>query len=309
MLRMIPKLHSVRVLSDGRPGHENQTMGLAQALSRRTGARIELVHIKGDGYLARYRKAVAHTPGSAAPQLLIGAGHATHLPVLFASRRFGARGVIVMKPTWPLWWFDLCLVPGHDLRAAKECRGIVRTHGALNRIPEIIPTKQPRGIMLIGGPSKHYGWAEDELRNAIFKVAGANPELEWVVGDSRRTPEGFLSGLKAGGIGATCVPWQQTAPDWLPTQLLAAQEAWVTEDSISMLHEAVTAGARTGVLPAPPLRNGARVLNAVRGLVADGYATRFSDWEQNGRRLTTPKHLHETGRCADLILERFFSER
>ena len=109
---MIPKLQRIRVLSDRRPGHENQTMGLAQALARRSGARIELVHIKGDGYFGRYRKALALTPGDSAPQLLVGAGHATHLPVLFASRRFGARSVIVMKPTWPMWWFDLCLVPG-----------------------------------------------------------------------------------------------------------------------------------------------------------------------------------------------------
>lgn len=306
---MIPKLHSIRVLSDGRPGHENQTMGLAQALSRRTGAQIDLVRIKGGGYLARYRKALARTSDSPAPQLIIGAGHATHLPVLAASRRFGARSVIVMKPTWPMWWFDLCLVPAHDLSSRKERRGIVRTRGALNRIPEDAPAKQERGVILVGGPSKHYGWAAEELQKAILAVAEANPELEWIVGDSRRTPEGFLSALSVGGIRATCVPWQQTTPDWLPAQLLAAKQAWVTEDSISMLHEAVTAGARTGVLPTPARSEGARVLNAIRGLVAEGYATRYVDWAENGRQLMAPRHLHETGRCADLILERFFSEK
>ncbi len=306
---MIPKLQRIRVLSDGRPGHENQTMGLAQALARRSGARIELVRIKGDGYFGRYRKALALTPGDSAPQLLVGAGHATHLPVLFASRRFGARSVIVMKPTWPMWWFDLCLVPAHDIRTGKERRGVLKTRGALNRIPEIVPPKQQRGVMLIGGPSKHYGWAGEELRKAIATVSCANPELEWTIGDSRRTPDGFLSTLQDNGIKAKCVPWQQTNPEWLPAQLLAASEAWVTEDSISMLHEAVTAGAQTGVLPTPVKRSRARVLNAVRGLVADGFATRYQDWEQNGRHLTAPKQLHETGRCADWILQHFFAER
>jgi mitochondrial fission protein ELM1 len=208
-----------------------------------------------------------------------------------------------------MWWFDLCLVPAHDLSSRRERRGIVRTRGALNRIPENIPVKQERGVILVGGPSKHYGWAAEELQKAIITVTAATPELEWVIGDSRRTPEGFLSALSSGGIRATCVPWQQTAPDWLPAQLLAAKEAWVTEDSISMLHEAVTAGARTGVLPTPVRRDRARVLNAVRGLVADGYATWYADWAQNGRHLMLPKHLHETGRCADVILERFFSEK
>ncbi len=305
---MCLKLQVIRVLSDGRPGHENQTVGLAQALSRRTGARLDTVRITGGGYARRFQRAADVPNPENAPQLLIGAGHATHLPLLVAAWRLGAKCVTVMKPTWPMRWFDLCLVPAHDIKSSNSRPSIILTRGALNRIPEVIPPKERRGLVLVGGPSKHYGWSEEELRNAIIAVMGARPELTWTVGDSRRTPAGFLSRLKA-GAAVQLAPCEQTTREWVPAQLLAAEEAWVTEDSISMLHEAVTAGARTGVLPTPVCSPRARVLNAVRGLVADGYATTYTDWRRNGRQLSNPRRLHETARCADLILQRFFTAR
>jgi mitochondrial fission protein ELM1 len=301
-------LQVIRVLSDGRPGHENQTIGLAQALAARTSARVEVVRILGGPYPQRFFRAAAQSSGQPPPQLVVGAGHATHLPLLYAAWRFQARSVTVMKPTWPTRWFDLCLVPAHDSPRGYETPHLVRTRGALNRIPEMIPPKLPCGLILVGGPSAHYGWNESELAPAVKTVVAAQPQLEWTIGDSRRTPTGTLDRLRSMSLPARIVPWQKTTPDWLPAQLLAAEEAWVTEDSISMLHEAVTARARTGVLPTPVRRTRARVLNAVRGLVADGYATHYADWLSNGRTLAEPKPLHETSRCARLVLERFFNQ-
>jgi mitochondrial fission protein ELM1 len=49
----------------------------------------------------------------------------------------------------------------------------------------------------------------------------------------------------------TIVPFAATSPDWLPTQLARADQAWVTADSVSMVYEALTAGAAVGVLDVP----------------------------------------------------------
>lgn len=38
-------LNLIRVISEGRPGHENQSVGLAEALARRTGAEVEVIRI------------------------------------------------------------------------------------------------------------------------------------------------------------------------------------------------------------------------------------------------------------------------
>ena len=303
---MLSTLRTIRVLSDGRPGHENQSAGLAAAVARRTGAGVETVRITGHGYFARFRRAAATSWGSSRPDLLIATGHATHLPLRHATERFGAKSVVIMQPTWPKAWFDLCLVPAHD--GFAPCRGsnVVLTRGALNRIPEELPAKQPHGMILIGGPSKHHRWDQVPLLDAVYELVRTQPELSWTIADSRRTPNGFFDTLASLDLKAELMPHTRTTPDWLPARLLEAEEVWATEDSISMVHEAVTARARTGILPMPPRRKRGRVYGAIKHLAADSYATSFDDWLARGRKLPPPKPLHETARCAEIVLERLF---
>ncbi|MCX6936623.1 MAG: ELM1/GtrOC1 family putative glycosyltransferase [Verrucomicrobia bacterium] len=302
-------LRHIRVLSDGRPGHENQSVGLALALARRTGASCEVVKLDpAAGVWARMRAATAEGNKGRKPQLVIAAGHRTHLPLWWAARKFGARSVVIMKPSLPLAFFDLALVPRHDVAegAADTVRRIL-TRGALNRVPEVLPTKEPVGLVLIGGPSKHHGWDGEALVPCIARVVAAQPDLSWTVADSRRTPEGFLAGLELPSeVRVSKVPHQRTGPGWLAGELAKARVVWATEDSVSMVHEAVTAGAATGVLPAPARgRAESRVLRAVDGLVAAGYATGWSEWERNGV-LRVGQKLQESARCAEEIIERWF---
>lgn len=309
----VVKLGYIRVLSDGRPGHENQSVGLALALARRTGARHEVVKLDPKAPVwARMRAATeirSHGQDARAtlPDLVIAAGHRTHLPLWWAARRFGARSVVIMKPSLPAGLFDLALVPRHDVAEGAEDSGKrVLTRGALNRVPEELPPKEARGLVLLGGPSKHHGWDGEALAPMIARVVAARPELEWVVGDSRRTPEGFLRGLElpAGGR-ATKVPHQETKPGWLADELARSALVWVTADSVSMVHEAVTAGAATGVLPVPPAKrggDGGRPARAISGLVSAGLAAEFP-----GRPAAPATRFHEAGRCAELILARWFS--
>ncbi|MEK7781762.1 MAG: ELM1/GtrOC1 family putative glycosyltransferase [Verrucomicrobiota bacterium] len=300
-------LKLIRVISEGRPGHENQSVGLAQALARRTGAEVEIVQIPATWNLwTRRRAALAARKG--VPQLLIGTGHKVHLPLWFAARKFQARSVVIMEPTWPKGWFDLCVLPQHDADGENNSSRVITTLGALNRLPETIPTKQAKGVVLIGGPSKSHGWSGEQTAAAIRTVIAARPKLAWTISDSRRTPAGFLDQLRAQQLPAEILSHQQTKPDWLPTQLMAAQEAWATEDSVSMIFEAVTAGARTGILPAPVTKPSADPVRAMQKLIHDGYATHYETWTQNGRHLPAPKPLHETGRCAELVLARLFPE-
>lgn len=299
-------LQRIRVISEGRAGHENQSAGLAAAIARRTGATVETARIPANGGLAARCRAAVGGPRIAPPELVIGAGHKVHLPLWFAARKFHAKSVVVMKPTWPVWLFDLCLAPRHDFDSDTLPGRIIPTRGALNRVPEVRPPKQPRGVVLIGGPSNQHGWAGEPLAAAIQEILSARTELTWTIADSRRTPKKFLETLREAKLGAELVPHTQTTSDWLPGQLVLAEEIWVTEDSVSMVFEAVTAGARTGLLPAPILKPKADPVRSIRELVRDGYATPFDVWRNAGRRLPPPKPLHETGRCADLVLQRLF---
>src|SRR5690606_893019 len=120
---------------------------------------------------------------------------------------------------------------------------------------------------------KSHRWKSAITADAIAAVIQSRPDLDWVISDSRRTPAGFLDELRSRGLTAEILSHQQTTPEWVPLQLMAAREAWATEDSLSMIYEAVTAGARTGVLPVPARRPRADPVQAVRKLTREGFAT------------------------------------
>lgn len=316
---MLEALRRIRVLSDGRPGHENQSVGLALALARRTGATHEVIEIDPKAPVwTRMRAAAADGGGrganagadpaggvSSKPDLVIATGHRTHLPLWWAARSFGARSVVIMKPSLPTVFFDLAILPRHDLpEGAGDTARRILTRGALNRVPEDLPPKEARGLVLLGGPSKHHGWDGATLAPMVARVLLSEPGLAWTVADSRRTPDGFLRGLELpAGVGATKVPHQETGPGWLADELARARVVWATADSVSMVHEALTAGAATGVLPVPALRggDGGRPARAVAGLVAAGLATEFP-----GAPRPPGERFHEAGRCADAIVARWF---
>ena len=301
------KLEMIRILSDGRPGHENQSVGLAEALRRRTGAEVDLVRFKPDeGVMAKIKAACRRDTERRDPQLIIAAGHRTHWPLLAARRSFRARAVVIMKPSLPTWCFDLCLVPRHDLKGAESGARIVATRGALNRLPETASVKNGTGVILIGGPSKHHNWAGAPLIAAIKEIVRREPKLAWTVADSRRTPERFLSEVAALGLPVEIVPHAKTTPGWLPSVLMAAEETWVTEDSTSMIFEAITARSRVGLLPLPAKHAGDRMVRAVDDVVAAGYAVRHAEWLASGKMMAQTAPLHESGRCADEIVRRFF---
>lgn len=293
------------ILSDGKAGHENQSFGLAEAIGRRRAATISKIKLAGaGGAFGRLRRAWRAAEDLPAPDLLIGAGHATHLALLGLSRRTDAPCVVMMKPTLPPALFDLCLVPAHDLRGGAVPEHAVPTLGALNRVPP--PGGQARhgGLILLGGPSSSHGWDADAVRAAIQAIVVAGKDRPWRITDSRRTPPGTLEALAAACPALAVYPHDGTGRDWLPQRLAEAAEVWVTEDSVSMIYEALSSGARVGLLPVPSLKKAGRVARGIGRLVEEGFVTRFADWSPAGGLTAPPRVLREADRCADIVIER-----
>lgn len=252
--------------TDGRPGHDNQSLGLARALGERADVsvfNIDAGQCRGNirNWLLRRFPQGRRLP---APTLLVGAGHGTHLPLLAARRAFGGRTVLLMKPSLPVRWFDLCLVPAHDEPEAAD--NILVTEGVLNRVRPGGAHDPARGLVLLGGPSRHHGWDSRAMVQQLSRLFAARPCQRWTLALSPRTPAGFGSLLRDSRVEVVAAG---DDPDWLPAQLAVAGEVWVSEDSVSMLYEALTSGARVGVLAVPRLRSG-RVARGVDALVAAG---------------------------------------
>ena len=238
--------------SDGKAGHDNQTRGLAEALARLQPVETCTLNplppaVALRGWLLGRLPSWNDLP---APDVLLGAGHRTHLSLLAARRTRGGKVVVLMCPSLPLSLFDLCLIPEHDAPPSRA--NVLATRGALNRIQPSAVQDPRQGLLLIGGPSEHFGWDDAALRQSIAALVVADPAMQWTLTTSRRTPPGFLEGLSSlADARLTVVPVTATGPDWLPAQLARVGQAWVTADSVSMVYEALTSGAAVGILDVP----------------------------------------------------------
>ena len=288
------------LISDGKPGHENQSLGLAEALGRRMPCQIHRISIAGkSGLIGRIRRACADSAAFPAPDLILAAGHATHPALLWLSHKHRAKSIVLMKPSLPISWFDLCIAPAHDFPMACTRPNLILTRGALNRVT---PGEGERSgkLILLGGPSKSHGWNGEAM---LDMLALATDRGGWELTDSRRTPEGFLDQVREKLPGITAISHTETPPGWVPEKLRMAKEVWVTEDSVSMIYEALTSGARVGLLPVPRMTKNSRVLRGIDGLLADGYLTPFARWAETQRITRPPDTLCEAERCADLTLQ------
>lgn len=288
------------IVSDGKPGHRNQSLGLAEAIGRLEPARIEVIELAG-GIFGRLRGAFSVAARLARPDVVIGAGHATHLPLLALGRWFGAPTVVLMRPSLPACWFGVCLVPRHDLEKRRARDNVIATVGALNRIVPAAGPRQPTGVLLIGGPAP----ADlPGLLDGLATIAAATPQVAWTLTDSRRTPAAFLSSLRPLGLPIEIHGHATTAGDWLPQQLASASDVWVTPDSVSMIHEALTSGARVGLLPCPHTLSAPRLTASVAQLVTGGWLAPYDTWLATRSLPEPPAPLAEAQRCAPRVLER-----
>lgn len=291
-------------ICDGRAGHDNQSKGLAQALGRLVPVEIHELPVPSLRLslwtLLFGRASVADR--LPAPNLLIGAGHSTHIPLLAARRARGGYIVVLMRPSLPLGLFDLCLMPEHDGNILRE--NVIVTQGVLNNIEPSSDRRSDEGLILIGGESRHWSWDEAALLDQIRRIV-ASASINWELADSRRTPVTTSRQLAALiGPKLRFRPHCETPSDWLPGALARAARVWVTADSVSMVYEALSSGAAVGLLRLPRLGR-TRVSNGIDTLVARGLVTPFERWAAGLALNPPPLPLAEAARCAQLIVERF----
>jgi len=206
-----------------------------------------------------------------------------------------------MRPSLPLRYFDLCIAPHHDFPKKPTRKNLILTRGVINRVQASDAPKTGK-LILIGGPSKTHGWDTGAMMDMLAKVTEGGG---WQLTDSRRTPEGFLEQARMRLKGLEIFSCQQTPPDWLPSKLRESDEVWVSEDSVSMIYEALSSGARVGLLPVPRLKPKSRVLRGVDELVEAGFLTSFSEWGKTGQLRPAPEALNEADRCGEILFERF----
>ena len=293
---------------DGKPGHEKQSAGLLQGIEALRPVEVHEFDMRFKALLARQLRArLLHRPADVPdPELLIGVGHSTHVPLLIARLVFGGKSVVLMKPSLPHRWFDLLFVPQHD--RYRHATNVVETRGVI--CPTTEREKEPcEGLILLGGPSPHFVWSDRHVCAELAAIAGASPKIQWQVCDSRRTPSGLSELMpKAPNLGYR--HWKSAPTDFLEKTLATARYVWVTADSASMLYESLSACARVGVIDLA-LKKPSRGNKHVRGiglLRSQGHIHLTTDGYGLDRDIDGPRFFPENHRCAKIALDRLVGQ-
>jgi mitochondrial fission protein ELM1 len=289
--------------SDGKAGHDSQSRGLVGALSERVSLSCCDIDVAHAGNAVRWWLRGRYPPGESfpAPDLLIGAGHATHFHLLAARRSRGGRSVVLMKPSLPGRWFDLCLVPQHD--RAPPRANLVTTCGTLNAVRRGGRHAADTGLIVLGGPSRHVRWDDAHVLGQVEQLCRQRPKSRWLLTTSRRTPARLTGTLRTLNE-VVFEPFDATRPEWLPAHMARAGEVWVTRDSVSMVYEALGSGARVGLLDVPARGADSRVAAGVDALVERGWVAAPGQWQLAPG---PDQPLDEAARCADWIMEQWLS--
>ncbi|WP_298143889.1 ELM1/GtrOC1 family putative glycosyltransferase [uncultured Acinetobacter sp.] len=276
-------MHIVYV-TDGKAGHRSQALGLYQAMQRLSQHAVSFEEVPAES-LSRFNLFLArghqkHLLIQQKPDYIFSVGSATQLKALLLGQVFPkAKTVVLMKPKFPLQWFDYVIVPQHDGLAEQD--NVIVTQGALNPIVNEKHHQKKRILIALGGASKRHQWSDAKVLQAIEKIVQDNKKSEIVVTTSRRTPKDFLSSLheKTFAKNLQIFPVEDTPQGWIFEQMQLAEAVWVTDDSISMLYEALSAGCKVGVIEIDRLKQD-RITKSVDLLLQDRrvkVATRLSE--------------------------------
>lgn len=275
---------AILILSDGRPGHYHLAEGVAAAIARRrpvTVTKLAIARRKAAPGRAMasglrfglsggtilgvgYGLDAARLPGA---RLVISAGGDTLAANVAAARHLGARNIY-------------CGTLKHVAAGAVSL--VISSYARHAALPNHLVALKPNGIdpdtlasreqtapfgpgrapacagLLIGGPSGLFQWRADEWARLVdfLRASHGAYGTRWIVSTSRRTPDAVAETLQrvraepAGPIG-DLIDFRFSGPGTLPGLFNRVQAILATEDSSTMLSEAVCARLPVvGVAPA-----------------------------------------------------------
>jgi len=292
---------NIWLIMDGKRGHEKQSEFLAQALQNL----VDIEITKKDGmflkpFISKFLR-LFNFNSIKKPDLIIGTGHATHLYMIFSKILNGGRTVVIMKPSLPHSWFDLCLIPKHD--GILEKPGIFLTNGSINNIENEKKHNKSKGLIVLGGKSKHFNWDNQVVILQIINIINQHPKIQFKIATSRRTPKDFVQYLDDSlKKNIPVYEYENVKKNWFMEEAKLSKYAWVTEDSISMIYELIASGSNI-----TPIRlenkYDSKISIEISRLINDGIISAYDGKRKKTKNLSIN---NEAKRCANFILNKWF---
>ncbi|CAM2969118.1 ELM1/GtrOC1 family putative glycosyltransferase [Acinetobacter celticus] len=294
-------MHIVYV-SDGKAGHRSQAVGLYKAMQRlsKQNVTFQEVSIEQLPLFSLFKAVLTHQLDifESVPDYVFGVGSHTQLRVLLLGKVYPkAKTIILMKPNFPFGWFDHVIIPAHD--AVPQQGNVILSQGALNPIVNENRHQKNRILIALGGSSKRHQWNDQKVLQAIQQIIEHNEHAEIVLTTSRRTPKEFFQHLQSQPYlqQIQVFPVEKTPQGWIFEEMQKAEAVWVTEDSVSMIYEALTAGCKVGVIKIDRLKED-RITLSVDQIIQANLVSECVSVEM----LVEPHAFKEAERVASIIM-------
>jgi len=242
----------VLILSDGKPGHLNQSLAFARLLNCSFQVRQVVLRnrfCKSLSYLLDRFGIHSHRlfltdAGLPNARLVVSTGSGTYYANKAIAGALNARSIALMWPAGYRADFDLIVAQRHDRPPRRDNLLELPVNLSCPQQTGVVPAVSGGGAcvaLIIGGPSKHFEVDLARLEQQLRKIFHLFPDGDFLVTTSRRTPAAVEQLLETFPFRYRLL-YSRCQDNPIGDFLGMADYLFITEDSTSMVSEAVSWG-------------------------------------------------------------------
>ena len=288
---------------DSKIGHEKQVQAILDNLALTQDLVIEEKGISNPVWLELFLYLLKIKPKQdSIPDIIIGAGSKTTIPMLRYKIESKTKVISVMKPQFFESKFDLIVAPRHDYKVVPD--NVFTYIGSIAKV-NINPKLEDIGLIVVGGLNKHFNFDDNYLISQIDFVISLFPNTKWIVFNSRRTPKSFNERIKK---STSIEKFIDVTTNFEPLNdyLSKAKFKFVTPDSVNMIFESLSSSGETYLfdMHSPRENKITKLIDEVKdnkyvGFLEEKY---LENSEIKTISLNKPNTLHDTFREVEKVV-------
>ena len=268
---------------DSKIGHLNQVQALLDELSKENELVITKIHCPERSVFNWLKSFLPSAPienQKNSLTLLVGAGHSTYPQILKTQKALkqtsSLLSVAILKPSFNINDFDLICAPEHDYPSSTKPNNVYVFKGSLATTSLIEPTVK-KGIIALGGSSKHYDFDSELVNKQIEYILTTHPHHHFHIYNSRRTPFSLnqvIEDISKEFQNFTFSDVESPEAKSFQRDLQTSELKFVTPDSSNLVFEALSCKGKTYVMQIErrvrsQKTGSTKIRNAINALVAN----------------------------------------
>ena len=261
----------VLILSDGRAGHFNQSLAVAEAIKKLDEVEVKFIDVKVKKFGKYFLRVFLNTAlgqklsenadllkfihlfyegytWNKKPDVIISAGKDTSLLNAFLALTYGSKNFFIGHPkkldhqlfTAVFTVLDL----GFDNQILLDVAPTLAYNGDLNEFAKrySLDLESEYYTLLIGGDGSGYQFQYEDIDKLISFVNDTADKVKWLVTTSRRTPESYEEKMEKEMKTECFIAYHKNPQKVVAGFLELSKLVFVTEESASMVSEGVAFG-------------------------------------------------------------------